>query len=95
MSKKFNVNFEGTKVVAGYDGNSDGENSVSIKLDLGEAFGEVVKKGEAKLEVKAISFKREGAKLKVVIDSDKDGEAVLELEIDSLEALDEAGTFKS
>lgn len=94
MQPKFNVKMADSKVVAGYDGNSDGENSISIKLNLGEAFQELMQKGEAKIEVKSLSIKREGSKMIAVLDTDKDGEAVLECELDALEALDEAGIFK-
>ena len=81
---------EGTSIVGGYDGNSDGENSVSIKANLTEIYQELLAKGEAKLGVKQLSFKMSGSKIVIVADSDKDGEAVLTFEVDLLEGLQEA-----
>ena len=87
---KFNMKMEGTSLVGGYDGDSDGKNSISFKLNLQEVYGELLAKGEAKLDVKAISFKMVGSKITAVIDSDKDGQAVLEIDADLLEGLKEA-----
>ncbi len=90
MTKKFNLKMEGTNVVGSYDGNSDGEPSASVKLALGEAYQELLDKGEAKIEVKSLSLKRVGGKIVASIDTDKDGEPVLEVMLDLIEGLEEA-----
>lgn len=87
---KFSMDFEGTKVVAGYDGNADGEKSASINLDLKEVYEELMNKGEAELSVKAIKFKREGTKVLAVVDTDGDDQGVLNLTLDLGEAMEEA-----
>lgn len=86
---KFKVKLEGTSVVASYDGNSDGENSASLKLHLKEVYEELMDKGEATIK-STVTFKRSGGKINVSIDSDKDGEAVAEIMLDLLEGLEEA-----
>lgn len=89
MSKvKYEV--EGGALNVGLDYNEDGEKSLNAKLFLNEVIGELVAKGEAKEDVKVTSFKFELPKLIVVIDTDKDGENLLELELDVMEALQEA-----
>lgn len=87
--EKFKVKLEGTSVIAGYDGNSDGQNSASLKLHLKEVYEELMDKGEATVK-STITFKRSGGKISAVIDSDKDGESVAEIELDILEGLEEA-----
>lgn len=81
---------QGTDVVGSYDGNSDGQDSASVKLALGEAYQELLDKGEAKIEVKSLSLKREGGKIVASLDTDKDGEPVLEIMLDLIEGLEEA-----
>ena len=87
---KFELKMNGTDVMGSYDGNSDGQKSVELKLSLGEVYQELLKKGEAKLEVKTLTLKRDGGKVIVSLDTDKDGEAVLELTLDLIEGLEEA-----
>ena len=86
---KFSMKLDGTTVVGSYDGNSDGQASVALKLDLKEVYGELLDKGEANVSG-VVSVVREGGKLVVSIDSDKDGEAMLKLELDLIEGLEEA-----
>jgi|GEM_PF-5943153 len=86
---KFKFKFEGMTAKASYDGNSDGEDSVAIKLALQEVYEELMAKGEAKVDA-VITFKRDGGKISVSVDTDKDGEAVLEIEADILEGIQEA-----
>lgn len=88
--KKFPVTFEDSKLVAGYDGNEDGQNSVSLKLNLKEGLSELISKGVAKIDVKTLTLKKDGSKISLYVDTDKDGEAILEGELDVGEALDEA-----
>jgi hypothetical protein len=87
---KFNLKMEGANVVGSYDGNADGEASAALKLMLGEAYQELLEKGEAQMDVKVFSVKREGGKIIASLDSDKDGESVLSLELDIIEGLEEA-----
>lgn len=88
--EKFKVGFTGSALEGSYDGNSDGEASVSLKLNLGEALDEIQKKGEAEVSVEKLRFVKEGSKLKVELDPNQDGEAVMTLDIDLAEAMDEA-----
>lgn len=87
---KFNVDFKDGKVSAGYDGNSDGEQSVTVALNLKEIYGELMDKGEAQVDIKKLSLKREGTRIIGTLDTDQDGEPVGELRIDLGEALEEA-----
>jgi hypothetical protein len=43
------------------------------------------------VEVKPVSYKLEGTKLVVSVDANKDGQPVLVLQLDMLEAFDEVG----
>lgn len=86
---KFKLGFNGANLEGSYDGNSDGENSVSIKVNLMEVMDELKNKGTAEIEAKAIRISLDGAKVKLEVDSNKDGEAVLLLEADLAEAMDE------
>lgn len=90
MSDKFKVGFNGSSLEGSYDGNADGESSVSLKIVLGEALDELSKKGESEVEVKKIRFKKEGSKIILEVDPNKDGESVVELVVDLAEAVDEA-----
>lgn len=90
MKKKFNVKFQDNKILGGFDGNQDGENSVSLEVLLGEAYQELFDKGEAVVEVKKLRVKRDGAKVALLVDTDQDGEHVLKLEADLIEAVEEA-----
>lgn len=86
---KVNVKFENNKVVAGFDADQDGVNSLQAKLDLKEVYEELAAKGEVKVDA-AITYKMEGTSLKVLIDTDKDSEPALEIEANLLEGFKEA-----
>ena len=89
MGDKFKLNFSGTKVEGSYDGDNDGSSSAKISIELKEVYEELMAKGEAKVDA-VISFKRVGGKISVLVDTDKDGEAVVDLELDLIEGLKEA-----
>lgn len=90
---KFDVKAEDGALCLGIDLNEDGEKLMMAKLNVSEAIQEALQRGES-IEVegaKVVGFKFELTKLKLMIDTDKDGEKLLELEIDLAEALDESG----
>jgi hypothetical protein len=86
---KINPKLQGTDIVVGFDGNEDGQNSIEAKLHLGEVYEEIMKKGEAKVGA-VVTFKREGGKITMLVDSDKDGQPVASLSVDAVEGLEEA-----
>jgi len=93
---KSSIKVEGGNIVAGLDTNQDGENSLSLKLSINEAIQEglaALKKGEKKevsVDAKKVDIVFEGSTIKLKIDTDGDGESLLELELDMVEVLDEA-----
>lgn len=90
MSKQFKLEFKDSKIIGGYDGNSDGQNSASLEINLSEVYGELAAKGEAQVDVKKVSVKREGGKLLLLVDTDQDKEPVLKIELDFIEGFEEA-----
>lgn len=91
---KVNYEIKDGHLILGGDTNEDGQNSVGLKLSLNEAVEEAFKKGEAVEGVKVAQVKFLGTQLQVLVDTDKDGEQLLELTLDIGEILDEAGVFK-
>lgn len=83
------VEFKEGALHFGLDSNDDGENSINGKLNLSEAIGEAISKGTQVEGAKVADFKFEGTKLKLKVDSDKDGQSLLELELDLIESFDE------
>lgn len=71
------------------DSNEDGNNSLSFKLKLSEAIAEIIAKEESIEGAKVVDFKFELTRLYLRIDTDKDGEEVLELEVDLAETFKE------
>lgn len=94
MPKTFNLNFQETKIVAGFDGDKDGKNSVETKLDLKEVYQELLDKGEAKVSA-IISYKMIDNKVVASVDTDKDGEPSLEITVDMAEGFKELLVAKS
>ena len=88
MSK---VNYEVKKgnLHIGIDSNEDGQNAISIKLSLTEAIQEAIFRGTPLEGAKVVDFKFDLTRLILKIDTDRDGEALLELEIDLAEVFDE------
>jgi len=87
--KKFGLSFEDSSLKGQFDGNKDGEPSVSLSLDVKEAFGEIFSKGEAVVDAKKVALKMEDSVLKLMVDTDQDEEPLLTLEIDLAESFDE------
>lgn len=87
--KDVNVEFKDGSIVAGFDKDQDGINSISAKVNLNEAVQEVLSKGEEIKDAKVVSIKMELTKLMIVVDSDKDGENLIEITIDLGETYDE------
>ena len=92
---KVNYEVKDNALNVGLDSNEDGQNSVSLKVNLSEALGEAFQKGTAVEGAKVVEVKFELTKLKVVLDTDKDDENLLELEIDLAEAFDEVSSAVS
>lgn len=87
--KAFSFGMKDGKLSFGIDPNKDGENVVSGKLYLSEAFAEAFMKGKKVEGAKVVDVSFKNAKLTLVLDTDQDGEKLLELEIDLAEAFDE------
>lgn len=89
------IEYRDGHIVAGIDSNKDGENSVSVKLSIAEALQEgfaALKKGEKKeivVDVKSVRYKFEDGKIIVEVDTDKDGEALLTVDVDMAESFEE------
>lgn len=90
-SDKIKVNFEDSKFNVSYDGNSDGENSVKISLNLKETLDELRNKAQDGSVGEPLSVSMDGSKVIIKGDLNKDGESFIDIEIDLFEALDESG----
>ena len=90
---KLEVKAEDGKVTFNVDANEDGQPSLHAALDLTEGVQEAIKRGEAVEGAKVVEFKFELTKLVLKIDTDRDNEKVLELEIDLAEAFDEVSNL--
>lgn len=90
---KVDVDVVDNALVVKVDTNEDGEPVAQAKIHLTEAIQEGLKKGESVVieGAKKVEFSFGLTGLKVKIDSDQDGEAVAEVEINLPEALDESG----
>lgn len=90
---KFDVVFEDGSLKAKVDPNEDGQAVVDLDLVVSEALEESLKRGDnpEMPDAKVVDFKFEGGKLSVVLDTDKDGQRLLSLNVDLAEALDEVG----
>lgn len=93
---KVDVKFEDNKLKVGVDTNEDGQPVVMLQVHASEALQEAIskfKKGEevepVVVDAKAVTFKFEGGALKLLVDTDKDGEASIDLAVDMGEAIDE------
>jgi len=89
--RKVDFSFVGKSIEVSTDLDQDGVKSMKSKLNISEAYQEALKRGESvKVEgVKAFTMKMEGLNLKIVVDTDKDGEAVFTHEMNLPEVLDE------
>jgi len=88
-NKAFDFGVKDGKLEFGIDPNRDGQNVISGKLHLGEALSEAFSRGEKVPGARIVDVKFELTRLVVKLDTDKDGEPLLELEIDLAEAFDE------
>lgn len=96
MAEKFGVSFEDNKLNLSLDPNADGQNVLIAKIHLSEAVQEALQRDES-IQIdgaKVVDFAFQGAKLMLKLDTDQDGQGVLELEIDLMEALNEVGVVK-
>ena len=92
---KFTPIVKDGKLGLAYDGNADGENSVTLDIELDEAISEVLKKGEAVEGETVVKFKIDPIEgLTLQIDADKDGEPSVNLKVDIMEAVQESGLLK-
>lgn len=96
-NKKFDVKFENGNLILGLDTNQDGEKLIDISVNMNEAIQEALQRGESvKIEgAKVVAFEFNMASLKLIIDTDQDGEKLLDISINLAEAIDEAGLMKS
>lgn len=92
---KGNVKYKDGKLVAGLDTNEDGENLLTLKLNVNEAIQEALdklSKGEESkvaLDVKKVELEFGVGGMKLKVDTDQDGEHVLEVDLSFSEAIDE------
>lgn len=86
---KLNFEIKDSALHLGVDYNEDGESSIKMKLNMSEAISEAFSRGTAVEGVKLVDFKFELTKMVLKLDSDKDGEEVLEIVIDLGEIADE------
>lgn len=98
---KFDVGFQDNKLRLGLDLNQDGEKLMLLDLNINEAIQEAFKRGESVVleGAKVVGFEfgmneKMRPTLKLKIDSDKDGESVMDLMLDLGEAMDESGLMK-
>lgn len=89
MSGKVKLKVEEGAVLFSVDSNEDGQDSIKIKLNLGEAVQEAFQREESIEGAKIVDFKFSFTKLQLKIDTDRDGENLLELELDLGEIFDE------
>lgn len=89
--KKFSLNVESGKLSINLDTNQDGEPVFKASVNLSEALQEtMMRKSSIAIEgAKIVELKLDVTKLKLKIDTDRDGEALLEFELDLAEAFDE------
>ena len=89
------IKYEDGKIIGGLDSNKDGELSLGLELSIGEALEEAMgamKKGEkveVTVEAKAVKYSFEDGKIKITVDTDKDGEVLLSAYVDMAEAFEE------
>lgn len=89
---KLSVKVEDGQLKFGVDANEDGQNSLTVKLHLSEMVQEMISRGGAVDGAKVVDFKFSGTKLTLKIDTDRDGEPLLELELDLAESFDEVAS---
>lgn len=87
---KLNISFKENALEFGVDLNNDGQNAIKGKLYLNEALQEIIKRQKAVENARVVSFRFEGTKLILELDTDKNGEKLFELIIDFLETFEEA-----
>ena len=94
---KGSVKIEEGKIIVGLDVNEDGENSLTLKVNINETISEALhkaKKGEETtidLTGKKVELKFGIGGMKLVVDTDQDGEPSIELDLSLMEAFEEAG----
>jgi hypothetical protein len=91
MSKKIDVKFEDGKLQLSGDTNQDGDKVIEIAVDMNEAVQEILKRGEPIEGAKVAEFDFSLSNLVVKLDSDRDGEMLLEFKLNLAELLEEVG----
>lgn len=95
MAVKFKPTVDDGKISLAYDGNADGENSVTLDIVVDEAIAEALNKGEAVEGETKVKFKIDPIKgLSLSLDTDQDGEPSVNLHADIMEAVQESGILK-
>jgi hypothetical protein len=87
--KKLSIGFENNALVAGFDNNKDGENSVAVNIFFAEGVKEIFAKGTPVEGVAKFKLSMEGAKVVMTFDSDMDNSPVASIVIDLAEGADE------
>jgi len=95
MSEKFKFEVKEGKLAFAIDANADGEASIKGALSVAEGIQEVFSRGGQVEGAKLVDFSFALTKLSLKIDTDRDGEELLSIEIDLGEAFDEVkGLFE-
>lgn len=88
--KKFEVKIEDKALIMNTDFDQDGKESSKLKLFLSEGIQELFDKGIKKEDVKLVDFEFGPSGIKIVVDTDQDGESLMEYEVSFGESFDEA-----
>ena len=87
--KDFVQEFKDSKWVGQVDSDNDGVPALKATVYLNEAIQELLKRGVKKEDVKIVDFEFSGLSLKLKLDTDQDGEELMELEVNLPESFDE------
>lgn len=93
---KVNYEMKDNKLEFGFDGNEDGENSITLKVNISESIQEAIakaKKGEEStvvIDAKKVEMKFGVGGLSLSVDTDQDGEKSVELDVSLMEGFEEA-----
>lgn len=90
MNEKLDFSVEEKTVTMKTDFDQDGKESSKLTLFMSEAIQELVDKGVKKEDVKIVDFELSPMGIKLVLDTDRDGEALMSYEVSFGEAFGEA-----
>lgn len=92
-AKKLSAEVSDGELKFAVDLNQDGQPFLVGGLVLSEALQEAIARGEPIEGAKVVEFKIEKSKLRLMLDSDKDGEKLFYLDLDLIESVDDVGSL--